>query len=298
MTMNLRTGNILAILVVGGGMVACTTQQASPGTGGSGGTGITGTGGATTAGTGGGGGSTSTSAVACGSGPYAPVDGVACPPAPASGLITNFTYNPDGGTMQARFGDDSTMLSGGESTYANSPGTITSDVSGGDWHIMASVANYAGFNLYFDDVAVGGMPCNMVDASAFTGISFTIWGTTTGAITMGVGIVDDTPTPHWFASVDAGSVTGPGSCIPTSGSQYYHPGCADPMNAITIASTATSVSSAQTVSLKWTDFTGGACKANVIPSQIVSIYWQFPWATGMTPYTADIHIDNIAFTTN
>ncbi len=188
---------------------------------------------------------------------------------------------------------------GGESTYANAGGTISSNVTQGDWHITAHVANYSGFNLYFDDVHVGGNPCNVLNASAYTGISFTIWGTTAGnPITMAVGIVDDTPAPSWFSSVDAGSVTGPGSCIPTSGSQYYHPGCADPSYAITVATGATSAATAQTVSLKWTDFAGGGCKPNVLPEQIVSVSWQFLWSTmpPTTPYDVDIHIDNLTFT--
>ena len=289
MNPNQRTGKLsLAILFVGGALVACTSQAVSTGTGGSGGAG-TGTGGS-------GGGSGDTAA--CGSGPFAPSAGVVCPAPSSSGLITNFTYSADSGaTDQIRFGDDATTLTGGESTYANTGGMIASDVTQGDWHITAHVANYSGFNLYFDNVSVGGKPCNVIDASAFSGISFTIWGTTGGnPITMGVGIVDDTPAPSWFSSVDAGSVTGPGSCIPTSGSQYYHPGCADPMYAITIDAGATTLAAAKTVSLKWADFAGGGCKANVLPEQIVSVYWQFLWATGTTPYDVDIHIDNLTFT--
>jgi len=289
MNPNLRSGMLsLAVLLIGsglGGGLACTSQAVTTGTGGSGGTG-TGTGG------------TTGEQAACGSGPYAPSAGVACPAPSASGLITDFTYSADSGsTEQIRFGDDSTTLSGGEATYANSGGTLTSNVTQGDWHLVGHVANYSGFNIYIDNVPVGGKPCNMVNASAFTGISFTIWGTTGGnPISMAVGIVDDTPAPSWFSSVDAGSVTGPGSCIPTSGSQYYHPGCADPTYAITVPTTATTVAAAQTVSLKWTDFTGGLCKPNVLPEQIVSISWQFAWSTATTPYDVDIHIDNLSFT--
>jgi hypothetical protein len=310
MNTNLRTGILsLVILLIGGGLAACTSQAVSTGTGGSGGSGpATGTGG--TAPTGGGG--TSGSDVVCNptNGNFAAGAGVACPAPAVSGLITDFTVSadagvPDGGATQARFGDDSTALSGGESTYANSPGTISSDVSGGDWHIQANVANYAGFGLYFDPVPVTvnnvSIPCNMVDASAFTGISFTVWGSTAGnGITMAMGIVDDTPTPSWFTSVGVTMPPSAGSCIPApAGTQYYHPGCADPTAAaVNIPSTAVSASSAQPVSLKWTDFVNGACKPNVIPGQIVSISWQFAWGTPgpTTPYAVDIHIDNLKFT--
>ncbi|HEX3904407.1 MAG TPA: hypothetical protein VH853_16335 [Polyangia bacterium] len=297
--------NLVAILLAGA-LGACTSQAAGTGTGGSGGTGTTtGTGGTTSTGSGGGGGASS-SAVACNEGPgnFAPVNGVACPPAPSSGLITDFSVSadagvPDGGATQARFGDDSTTLTGGESTYANAPATLTSSVAGGDWHLQGMISNFAGFSLYFDNVPVNGMPCNMVDASAYTGISFKIWGTSGGGITMGMGIVDDTPVPSWFSSVtDGGSFSGPGSCIPNAnGQQYYHPGCADPTApAINIPSTAVDKASAQPVTLTWADFVGGACKANVLPGQIVSIYWQFVWSTTMAPYSVDMHIDDLTFT--
>jgi hypothetical protein len=284
MTINNRFGNLLAIFVLGGGLVACTTQEAKTDGGGhGGGGGSTGNGGAS--GTGGGG-----PAAACGVGNFAPLAGTVCP-LPTQTTITDFTYSADSGaTDQVRFGDGTTTFSGGESVYANAPGTFTSDVTGNDWHIMINVANFSGFGLYFDNI--GG--CNMVDASAYAGITFTIWGDTAGnTITMGMGIVDDSITPSWLASVDGGASTTPGSCIPTSGNgMYYHPGCADPTNVITLTGTQPAP---QTVSLTWADFTGGACKANVEPNQILSLYWQMPWTATATPYTVDLHIDNIAF---
>jgi hypothetical protein len=310
MKANLRIGVIsLAVLFVGGGLGACTTQAAG-GTGGSGATGATtGTGG-TGVGGGSAGGATGNGIVCNPSNNttnLAPSAGIACPPPPSTGLITDFTVaadagTPDGGATQARFGDDSTLLSGGESTYANSPGTITSDVSAGNWHITANVANYAGFSLYFDDVTVNNMSCNMIDASAYTGISFKIWGSTASQpITMGIGIVDDTPPPSWLSSIGVTPGTTPvpaGSCIPNAGgTQYYHPGCGDPTApAINIPTGATDATTAQTVSLKWADFVNGTCKPNVIPSQIVSIYWQFAWSGTATPYAVDMHIDDITFT--
>ena len=57
--------------------------------------------------------------------------------------------------------------------------------------------------------------------------------------------------------------------------------------------------SAKTVTLTWADFASGACKPNVIPSQIVSIYWQFAWGAPSgptTPYAVDMHIDDLTFT--
>jgi hypothetical protein len=311
MTTNTRIGNLLTLLLVGA--VGACTSSASGGTGGSTGSGgaATGTGGTTSTGSGGSAGGASGSVV-CNpqnnTTNLAPSAGIACPPAASSGVIADFTKNPDAGVpdggLPPRFGDDSTVLSGGGSTFANTPGSIvTSDTSGGDWHIKLDVANYAGFSLYFDDISVGNMPCNMVDATGFTGISFTLWGDTAGnPITMAMGIVDDTPTASWFQSIGvtftAGSPLPAGSCIPNAnGMQYYHPGCGDPTAAaFTIPSTATSAATAKNISLKWTDFVNGACMPNVIPDQIVSVSWQFAWSASSTPYTADIHIDNLAFT--
>lgn len=264
--------------------VACTTQEAKPDGGGTGGK-LGGTGGRVGAGTGGSG-----TVAACGTGPFAPNPGVLC--LPPTQMITDFTYDPDAGaTDQVRFGTFGTSLSGGQSAYSNVPGTVTGNVTQGDWHIMGNVANYSGFGLYFDNVN----GCNMVDASAFDGISFTIWGTTGSMpITMGIGILDDSVAPSWLTSVDAGSATpSPGSCIPTSGNgPFYHPGCSDPTNVITVTGTQ---AAPQTVSLRWTDFTLGMCKANVLPNEILSVYWQIPWSPTMTPYDVDIHIDNLAF---
>jgi hypothetical protein len=313
MNTNLRMGNLLVILLVGGALAACTSQAVSSGTGGSGGSGpATGTGGTSSAG------GANANGVVCHpenntTTNLAASAGIACPKPAASGVIADFTFPadagvPDGGAP-ARFGDDSTVLSGGGSTFANTGGMISQDSSQGDWHLQGTVGNYAGFSLYFDDIpnaSEGNMPCNMIDATGFTGIQFTIWGSTAGnGITMSMGIVDDTPTASWFQSIGV-SLSAPlpaGACIPkAAGMQYYHPGCGDPTAAaINIPTSATSAATAQTVTLKWTDFVSGDCQANVIPNQIVSMAWAFAWGgtTGPTvPYAVDIHIDNLKFITN
>jgi len=304
MNQNRRLGTIspsvLTIALCACAGIACTTTEAKSDAGGTGGKVGAGVGGNIGGGIGGSTGNTA----ACGTGPFAPNPGTLC--YPPTQMITDFAYapDPDGGvvpTDQVRFGTFGTTLSGGQSAYSNPPGTVAGNVTQGDWHIMGSVANYSGFGLYFDNVMVDGVhPCNMVDASAFDGITFTIWGTTgttanvPNMITMGVGILDDSVTPSWLTSVDAGSTTpSPGSCIPTSGNgPYYHPGCSDPTNVFAVTGTQ---AAPQTVSLRWTDFTLGMCKANVVPSQILSVYWQLPWTPSQTPYDLDIHIDNLAF---
>lgn len=260
------------IVFVGCGLAACTTQEANPaGTGGTPGGSTGGSGGGST-GTGGGGLGTN--------------DGVLCPlPAQA---ITDFTYDPDGGsTDQVRFGTFGTTLSGGQSAY----GALTGNVTASDWHIMGDVNNYSGFNLYFDNVD----NCNRVNASAFAGITFTIWGTTSGnMITMGVGTLDDTVKSSWLDSIDAGTgMVKPGRCMPTSGNgPYYHPGCADATYAFSVTGTQ---ASPQTVTIPWNTFSGGMPQAGVMPTDILSIYWNVAWMPPTTAYAVDIHIDNLAF---
>jgi hypothetical protein len=287
MTTNHRAGSFWAILLAAGGLVACESTAARPDGGGasgghSGDGGHSGNGGAATGGSGG------NYTVVCGSGPYAPTLGIKCHPVESSGVISNFTYDPDGGaTDQVRFGMFGTTLSGGESVFANSPGMLMSNVTGSDWHISGNIANYAGIGLYFEN-------CNVLDASAFGGISFTIWGTAANnMMTMDVGILDDTPSPAWEGSVGADSnAPKAGACIPSSGSEYYHPGCADPTSSFNVTGTQ---ASPQTITLRWTDFTGGMCRPNVDPSQILGISWQFLWSATATPYAVDIHIDNLMF---
>jgi hypothetical protein len=277
MNTNLHVGrlaqSLLAILFAGSGLVACTTQEAPPsGTAGtSGGAGITGGAGTTGAG---------------GSSGLPSNDGVVCkPPAQA---ITDFTYDPDAGaTDQVRFGVFGTSLSGGQSAY----GSLTGNVTGNDWHLMGNITDYSGFNLYFDNVE----NCNRVDASAFGGISFTIWGTASGnMLTLGMGTLDNTVKSSWLDSIDAGSgMVKPGRCMPTSGNgPYYHPGCADPTYTFAVTGTQ---ASPQTVSVRWNAFMAGEPMVGVTPANILSVYWNVPWMPGGTPYMVDIHIDNLTF---
>jgi hypothetical protein len=286
MSTNLRVENLLGILFVGCGLVACTTQAANPsGTGGTG---------AGTAGTVGTGGSSSGGGVtgAGGTSGFATNTGIACLPPDPTGLITNFTYAPGDAapvTTQVPFGVSGTTLSGGEDAF----GSLTSDVTASDWHISGSIADFSGWNLYFTNLNM----CNKVDASGFTGISFTIWGTTTNnMITFGMGTVPDSVAYGWLDSKDAGSpaTPTPGTCTPTAGTnQYYHPGCGDPTYVFGVTGTQTAP---QTVSLTWAQFTGGLPIAGVTPGQILSIYWSVPFTAGGAAYAVDLHIDNLTFT--
>ena len=268
MTTILRFENVsrslLAMLCIGGGLVACTTQES--GSGGAGGsTPPTGTGGST----------------------GAPVTGLGtlCPLPSAD--ITNFAYtaSDSGVTDQPRFGGGSGTLQGGGSYYPSSGATaIKSNITQGNWHFSGTVSDYSGFGLYFD-------LCDRVDASAFKGVTFTVSGNIP-SITFGVGTVDDTPTGTWMLSPGGkttAKATDSGRCTPTSGNQYYHPGCVDPIASVPV----TAAPVAQSVT--WALLTGGAPVASPKPNEITSIYWYFPWQDKGTPYDLDFTIDDLKF---
>ena len=292
-----RMGNVsqslMAVICLAGGLGACTSQEVNNNDAGTGKGGSTGSAGSTGSG---------------GSGSTALDNGVLCPPV-GMALITDFTYDPDGGAADSvRWGMYGTALSGGTSQY---PAAFASDVTGNEWHLSGTISDYSGFGIYFDHIPWGTTTdtCNKFDASAYAGISFTVWGTIsadapTKEITLGVSTVDDTVKPEWLDSVDAGvadptKVT-PGRCMPSSGNgPYYHPGCTDPSFKFAVTGTK---ASPQTVSVKWTDFSGGSPRADVSPTEITAIGWQLPLAAGLgmsgmtvTPYMADLHIDNLKF---
>jgi hypothetical protein len=227
-----------------------------------------------------------------GGGGLAAIEGVMCLPVMGP-LITDFTNDPDGGTATGpRFGVFGTSWSGGGAPY----GSLTNSVTGNDWHLTGMITDYSGFNLYFDDVNAA--KCNRIDASAYAGIQFTIWGSlpSPNRLIMSVATMANAVPGTWLQSVNGVNVTGmePGRCIPSAGMmQYYHPDCADPINMIEVTGTQ---ASPQTVRIMWSGFTGGKPQPSVMPSEITSIAWYVSWAGAtQTPYAVDIHIDNLAF---
>ena len=265
------SGSLLAVLYLGGGPVACTTQEAG-GTGGSVGTG------GSTVGSGGSGGAGTTGSAA--------TDGTACLPI-GTALITDFTYAPSDASATAtdkvRFGTSGT-LEGGTAVWTNATTPLTSDVTQNNWHISGNIENYSGFNLYFDN-------CSRIDASAYKGISFKISGSLGGgSLVMGIGTLNDAVAASWLISKGDtnAKATDPGRCLPTSGTNKYdQQTCADSTKAISVTTTLTPVS------LTWTDFTGGKPVSYVEPKDIISIYWYFVWSSGS--YPVDIVIDDLTF---
>lgn len=293
-----QMGKTLLAALLACGLGACTTSEAKDepvGGAGGGAAGATGTAGTTgTAGATGAAGTTGSSSAV----------GVACLP-PGGALITDFTYvagDPDAGTAttkEVRFGTFGTNLSGGEYIYPETGSyPLASDVTQGNWHISGTVGTYSGFGIYIDQVN----GCNMLDASAYKGISFKLGGTVGqgGTITLEVDVLNNAIPPEWKtahneAGVDLKSI---GVCLPpdSAANEWAQTKCVQPTKTITVPATSTQVN------VLWTDLTGGKPEANpsVSPSQILGIRWMFPNPPGAdsttpTTYKVDITIDDLSF---
>jgi len=285
-----------------GGDTAGGGSSSTAGSGGSGGSGTAGTGGSSTAGAGG----------MMGRIMDDPEFAfkVLCPPPPQP-LILDFTPASgdavaDAGAADAgapaplrdaTFGSYGVTFAGGTYSYPTD-GTwpIESDVSEGNWHLTGNVGTFSGFGLY-----IGG--CNLLDVSAYDGISFTISGNVAmgNALTMNVGVSADQVSHLWVNRVSMPPPTTPaginsGRCIPVN--NQYDGTCTSPAFSVPVTAQPT------TVTVLWSQLTGGSPAASVDPREIVGISWSFPTPPGAgdpvaaMPYPMDIVIDNISFVDN
>jgi hypothetical protein len=185
-------------------------------------------------------------------------------------LITEFGNSTNGKDISWGFGGD-TAFSGFSFAY---PDAIVSDMSTGEWHLSGTVGDYSGFAL--------GFSC-AVDASMFTGISFSIRGDAgaTGRLIMEVGTSPDDVN-------EAAGAASFGQCIPKTG--RYDGTCLTPKLDLPVTGTL------NTVKLKWSDFKGGAPQPSVSSNSISGLAWRFDWITGATPFPVDVTIDDVMFT--
>jgi hypothetical protein len=251
-----RVFQLLLLMSVGAMSVGCSSSTAKGGTGGSSATGGKGGSG------GGGGGGAGGAGRMCG----LPADaGGVCASAPCDGVIAKDFSTPDAGEIQ--YGVTTWPGPFIKPTYTTDDGTL---------HIMADFPQtagpqYIGTTLYF-------LSC--LDASAFTGVEFTISGSITSACQLVFGANDVLHDDHASDSK--------GSC--DAGSKCYAPNMAVKM-AVTSTPTA--------IQVPW--ITGSSVPdAPLDPSQLVGVQWQFtigPAADGGTPEncTADLHISDVKF---
>jgi len=228
--------------------------------------------------------------------------------APQAALISDFSI-ATGSTGPVLFGTWGQSVYGGAYTYpvvnpnpgpcdgTPSPNLLTQDLTGGNWHITGTVGTFSGGGLWWqcNTSATAGIAyasaCT-IDASAYTGISFTVSGNagpavspaTTGAIAFSV----LQPSTMKTGLDSAGNPKTCGTCIGTTcGSSVSVP-----------VSTA-----ATTVTLTWAEL------GITTPNAISTIAFQFPdpcslnngYATNPctpTTFPVDMTIDDIQFTTN
>jgi hypothetical protein len=173
--------------------------------------------------------------------------------------------------------DPPTVASGFSFFYPE--GKLTSDMSGGAWHVAGSVDDYAAFQIAF--------LCG-ADAKAFKGISFKISGNAgpSGALSFVVAHASDS----WRNP--AGAEPTAASC---ASANQYDGTCNEAAAAITVAEEAT------TVSLMWADIKGGKPEASPDPAEILALRWIFKWDQAAAAdaaahkYDVDVSLDDLKF---
>jgi hypothetical protein len=223
--------------------------------------------------------------------------------APTSALISDFTA-PDAGSPTV-FGGWGQSIFGGTYVYPANPTNpsdpcaaaapqfpLTQDWVGNGWHITGQVGTYSGGGLWWGcNTGTTASPVNTtctIDASAYTGISFTVSGNPgpvvgdagLGAISVSVG--DPSTTKPSMDS--AGNPKDCGTCTAsTCGSSVQVP----------VGSTPT------TVTLTWAQL--GVTTPNAITqiSFSLTVPPNMNWTTGISssPYAVDITVDDLRFTT-
>jgi hypothetical protein len=199
--------------------------------------------------------------------------------------ISDFTF-AGGDTANVYFGAESD-LRGGTFFYPSGPNALTSDVTGGDWHIQGRVDGVSGFGLYSSG-------CTQMDAAAYGGIEFSAWGSIAdgGGLFFFVGTAANQISHAWLnnnkPSADTpDEPTNLGRCVPVA--NRYDGTCSEPRTEISLTPSPT------TLQVSWRDLIAGCPEATVNSREVISIAWYFPQSPAGA-YDVDIHIDNLRFT--
>jgi hypothetical protein len=200
---------------------------------------------------------------------------------------------PGNDPTQALFGDFREALSGGTFIYPTASAAaegasvgLVSDVTNGDWHITGTVASQSGFGLFF--------ACQLLDASAFAGLAFTVSGDIEGATSLGliINTAGNDVSPSWRILNGQSPAPSFGRCTPA---ESEFDGTCDAAR-IDIALE----QEPREVTVLFSELGGGAPEALLNPSEITKIAWSLPGrapdASGtVEPYAVDIRIDDIRF---
>jgi hypothetical protein len=198
--------------------------------------------------------------------------------------ISDFTFSPGDSPTNASFGVDAAFV-GGTYAYPNDD-TLTSDVTGDDWHLSGRVNAPAGFGLFW-------IACPAFDASAFVGISFTLSGSIEAEreLTFFVESAAQQVSHLWpnaneQSPEEPGVAPNAGRCFPTT--TRYDGSCREPRVLLAVPPLPT------TIEIAWTDLVGGSPVASIDPTEITAIAWALPQPTS-SAYAFDIHIDDLRF---
>ena len=213
-----------------------------------------------------------------------PALGLECPRS-ASSAISNFAFLPGGSTTGVNFGTGA-AFPGGTFFYPDTSSGLRSDVTGNDWHLSGTVATLSGFGLF-----LGG--CRELDASAYGGIAFRLWGHVDGpgSLVFFVGSAVHQVSSNWLnahkaSPNDADEPPNLGRCIPIG--QRYDNSCREPRIGLPVSESPTPIQ------VQWRDLLDGCPAASVDASRITSIAWYFPPAS--SGYDVDVHLDDLRFT--
>ena len=279
------TGGSTPMAGKGGSSAGTSTTGGTGGsTGGTGGT--TGGAGGTTGGTAGAAtGGTAGSGVAGGAGTSAAGAAGAMGFACKGSMATCNTWSDFGTGTAAWWGSGD--FTGGFSTFAGTGSMLTIDMANATAgvvpaiHITGTVGGYGvGFNFWF-------AYCS--DLSAFTGVKFTLKGTTGYTTTPnGIDFQPQTNTNYpWQPRPDDKK----GACTsPTPDNPWND--CVAPSKSITLSDTA------QTILWSDTALANGKpapFSATTSPKEIVGLQFQFPWAESATAYMVDVTLDDVSF---
>jgi hypothetical protein len=258
----IRWPSLTVILLIAGGLVSLGCN-----------------GGTESGGRGGAGGAVVAPACASGGGGSGGADGgptyPGCPEtttAPASGLIADFSLadggNSDGGVTSAPI-----EIGGGIYLYGG-PAAPQSAFSNGSLHITergaaGTTEQFAGLVLYFNDC---------VDASAFSGISFSISGSFSGCTMQYAANFSEDEFNDGMSDPKGTCTLGESSCYPPS------------------AAITTVTATPQTMMFTWGAVGGGMPDSTVDPAKITGVEWEFTIAAAPTgTCTADLTIGDVQF---
>jgi hypothetical protein len=258
-----------------------------------GGTGTAGTGGSTGGTTGGttaagGAGAGGTAGTATGGGGGGGMEGFACAGKIAScNFITEFSTATAASFGSGDFTGGITVF-GSTATTATTPAYARVDTDDtGAIHVTGTVTGYGfGFGLWF-------AACS--DLSAFTGVEFTMGGTTThatkpNAVELQVQTNSDYP---W----EAAPMDKKGGCTATDKENVWG-SCIAPKEEVAITETpaAIPVLWAAVGADAGSEGTPVPWSPTMSPSEVIGIQWQFPWSETAMPYEVDVTLESIRLT--